>query len=232
MSAAQQANAETLQKEFSDSGLRAFNNATATLGSLNYMTQDLDALAKAGGLLQPGTGAAWRTAVAKGINTMAEMAGLKDVFDPKAVSAIDAFNKETNRMGLTVLTTMLGNQREAAQTINNITTKAVPGIDNTFMGGKLVIESLKATTQRAIDQRNWENAWQARNQGNLNGADEAFNAAHPAQDYANAVLARFGMTPKGFASPAALKAAVANGFMTPKQAAGIGREQFPDFKGQ
>lgn len=226
LSPAQQKSAEDLQTEFSGSGLRAYQNANSTLGSLESMSADLDTLAKGGGLLTPGSGAQFRADVAKGLNTMADMAGLKERIDPDKIAAVDAFNKETNRMGLTVLTTMLGNQREAAQTINNITTKAVPGIDNSYMGGKLVIEGLRATTQRAIDQRKWENAWQAKNQGNLNGAAEAFNKAYPAESYADAVLEKFGIGPKGFTSPQAIVDAVKAGYMTPAQGKTLGIRQF------
>lgn len=228
LSSAQQKNADKLQEDFADSGLRAFNNANTTLGSLDSMSHDLDQLAKTGGLLTPGTASQFRADVAKGINTLADSVGLKQPFDPKSLASVEAFNKETNRMGLTVLTTMLGNQREAAQTINNITTKAVPGIDNTYMGGKLVIEGLKAATQRAIDQRNWENEWQRRNQGNLNGADEAFNARFPAKDYAEAALAKFGLTGKGFVSPEAVGEAVRAGYMTKAQGIDVLHNQFPD----
>lgn len=226
LSPAQQENAKELQTEFAGSGLRAYQNANNTLGSLESMSADLDTLAKGGGFLTPGTGAQFRADVAKSMNTLANMAGMKEVFDPDKLAAVDAFNKETNRMGLTVLTTMLGNQREAAQTINNITTKAVPGIDNTYMGGKLVIEGLKAATQRAVDQRKWENAWQARNQGNLNGAAEAFNNAYPAESYAQSVLEKFGIGPKGFVSPQAIVDAVKAGYMTPAQGKTLGLKQF------
>jgi hypothetical protein len=230
LSSAQQKNADKLMEDFSDSGLRAFNNANTTLGSLESMSHDLDQLASTGGLLTPGTASQFRSDVAKSINTLADTVGLKEPFDPKALASVEAFNKETNRMGLTVLTTMLGNQREAAQTINNITTKAVPGIDNTYMGGKMVIEGLKATTQRAIDQRNWENEWQRRNQGNLSGADEAFNARFPAKDYADSALAKFGMNEKGFLSPDAVKAAWQSGFMTRDQALAVLKKQFGEGK--
>jgi hypothetical protein len=226
LSPAQQKNAETLQTEFSGSGLRAYQNANSTLGSLESMSADLDTLAKGGGFLTPGSGAQFRADVAKALNTMADMAGLKERIEPDKIAAVDAFNKETNRMGLTVLTTMLGNQREAAQTINNITTKAVPGIENSFMGGKLVIEGLKATTQRAIDQRKFENAWQAKNQGQLAGAAEAFNAAYPAESYADSVLQKFGIGPKGFISPQAIVDAVKAGYMTPAQGKALGIKQF------
>jgi hypothetical protein len=218
--------AKELQVEFAGSGLRAYNNAVATKGSLESMSADLDTISKGGGFLTPGTGAQFRADAAKAINTMARIVGIKDVFDTTKLATYDAFNKEIQRMGLTVLTTMLGNQREAAQTINNITTKAVPSLENTPMGGKLIIEGLKAATERIIDQRKWENAWQAQNQGNLNGAVERFNKEYPAETYAHKVLDEFGIGPKGFRSPQAIVDAVKNGYMTAAQGKEIGIKQF------
>lgn len=226
LSPAQQKSADALQTEFSGSGLRAYQNATATLGSLENMSNDLDTLAKGGGFLTPGTGMQFRADAAKAVNTLASMAGMKEVFDPTKLATVDAFNKEIQRMGLQVLTTMLGNQREAAQTINNITTKAVPSLENTPMGGKLIIEGLKAMSQRAVDQRKWENAWQAQNQGNLNGAAEAFNKEYPAESYAYKVLDEFGIGPKGFRTPQGIIDAVKAGYLTPAQGKRIGLEKF------
>lgn len=226
LSPAQLKSADAYQAEFADSGARAFQNASSTIGSLKSMSADMDTIAKGGGFLVPGTLSLYRNETAKALNTMAAMVGLKEVFDPSKLAAIDAFNKEVQRMGLTVLTTMLGNQREAAQTINNITTKAVPSLDNTPMGGKLIIEGLKAATQRVIDQRVWEEAWQAKNQGNLNGALARFNKEYPAESYADRVLEEFGIGPKGFVSPEAIAAAVRNGYLTVAQGKKIGIAQF------
>jgi hypothetical protein len=130
-------------------------------------------------------------------------------------------------MGLNVVTTLLGNQREAAETIIN-TTKSVPGIDNTYLGAKLVASAIKSALQRTIDMRNFENAWQQKNQGNLNGAIEAFNQKYPADTYAEKVLGNFGLTPKGFASPEAVGEAYKSGLVTKDQMFSILKKQFPD----
>ncbi len=231
LSPAQQAAAVHQQDEWATVGLRSFNNANQTMGLLSEMDRDYDTMAKGGGFLVPGTAADLRGSFAKLVNTVGQITGDKPEFDPSKVGSIEQFQKDTRRMGLTVLTTMLGNQREAAQTINNIT-EAVPGMNNTYLGGKILIGSIRAATQRAIDQRNFENAWQAQNQGNLTGAEEAFNAAHPAVDYANQVLASFGLDKNGFQSPQAVLGAVQNGYLTRTQAAGILKKEFPAGPGQ
>lgn len=225
LSTTQQAAAADLQAEFSTEGLKQFNNATASLASLRYMDNAFDHLAKGGGFLVPGTAANFRSDLAKVANTIAQITGQKLPFDPSKVASIEDFNKETKRMGLMVINQMLGGQREAAQIITGIT-QSVPGVENTYMGGKLVSAGIQAATQRAIDQRNFENTWQAQNQGNLTGAAEAFNKAHPADQYAKTVLDKFGLTEKGFSTPEAVRAAKNAGYLTQQQALDLLHEQF------
>ncbi len=229
LSASQLDEAKTLQDDYAGPERKAFENANTTMGLLTEMDRDFDTMAKGGGFLVPGSGAKFRSSLAKFANTVGQMVN-KDgapLFDPSKVASIENLTKDTRRMGLTVLTTMLGNQREAAQTISNIT-QAVPDIENTYLGGKLLISSIKAATQRAIDQRNFENAWQAdpRNQGNLTGAIEAFNKAHPAQDYAAKVMDSFGLDATGFKSPQSVIQAVQQGYLTRTQASKILHDQF------
>jgi len=66
------------------------------------------------------------------------------VFGPKAQAAGEDIIKNTQRMGINTLQTMLGSQREAAETIKNMTEKGVPGLDNSVMGFKVVSASIKA----------------------------------------------------------------------------------------
>lgn len=227
LSSAQATAADTQQKAWGTEGLRAFNNANQTMGLLTEMDRDYDEMARGGGFLVPGTAADLRGSLGKLVNTVTQAVDPKAAppFDASKIASIEQFTKDTRRMGLTVLTTMLGNQREAAQTISNIT-EAVPGINNTYLGGKLLIGSIRAATQRAIDQRNFENSWQSQNQGNLTGAEEAFNAAHPAADYATRVLDSFGLSKKGFKNPQAVRDASHQGFLTKKQAEDILVDEF------
>ena len=212
LSPAQLKQAEKLQDEFSSDGLKEYQNAVNSMASLTYMNNALDEMAKGGGFLIPGSGANFRTEIAKGINTMAQVAGMKPLFDPSKIASIEEFNKETKRMGLMVINQMLGGQREAAQIILGITS-SVPGVENTYLGGKLVAKGLEAAAHRAIDMRNFQNEWQARNQGNLSGSAEAFNKRFPADEYAKSVLAEMGLTARGFASPQAKAEAQRLGYL-------------------
>jgi hypothetical protein len=232
LSPAQQQSAQDLQKEFATSGAHQFTQATNALGNLDYMVNALDQLNKAGGFQVPGAGGEFRNQIAKSANTVYQMANPdakpEDLpFSPSTVASAENLMHETTRMGLNVVTTLLGNQREAAETIIN-TTKSVPGIDNTYLGAKLVASAIKSALQRTIDMRNFENAWQQKNQGNLNGAIEAFNQKYPADTYAEKVLGNFGLTPKGFASPEAVGEAYKSGLVTKDQMFSILKKQFPD----
>lgn len=224
LSPAQQAAATSRMTEWNGPELHAFQNAQMTSGLLQQMGADFDSMAKAGGLQIPGAMGGLRNSFANTVNTIYQGLGEKPPFDPEAVGAAENLVKNTRTMGLTVLTTMLGNQREAAQTIHDIT-QAVPSIDNSYLGGKLLIDTLGAANQRAIDRRNFENAWQAKNQGNLQGADESFNQQAPMTGYTSKVLAKYGLGPNGFESLPALENARRLGYLTAKEAADIARDK-------
>lgn len=220
LSPAQEKASEELMKVWTTDGARAASNAQTTMALLEEMDHDFDVMQRNGGFNIPGAAAKLRATISTYANTLAQMTpDKKPPFDPAKIAAIENLTKDTKRLGLSVLTTMLGNQREAAETINNITA-AVPNIENTYLGGKLLIASIRAATQRAIDQRQFENAWQQdpKNQGSLLGADVAFNKKFPATEYASKVLDEFGLDRTGFKSPPDVIAARNKGWLTQKQA--------------
>lgn len=227
LSPAQQAQAQDMMKDFSDKGATAFNNAQQVLGSLRYIDSALDNLAREGGFLTPGAGAKGRVGLAKAVNTFAQVFGEKPPFDPSKVMSAEDAMKESRRLGFTVVNQMFGAQREAASVIENAAA-SVPGIDNSYLGGKLLTDSIRAAAQRQIDQRNFQLAWANKNQGNLMGSMEAFNNAHPASAYADRVLKKFGMNEKGFESPEAVRAAYKNGYISRSQATQILQNNWGD----
>lgn len=226
MSQASAAQATQMMQDFSTAGVREFGAAQQSLGYLKQMDNDLDTLAKGGGALTPGAGEQWRLKLANTANTLAQSLGGKPVIDPSKVASGEAANKITNTLGFNLVNQFLGGQREAYGTIEK-GIQSVPGIENTYLGGKLLVESLRQTAQRAIDQRRFQQSWAAANGGNLAGSVEAFNASFPPEKYAERALARFGMTEKGFDSPQAVKAAVAQGYLDQDQAVKILSSQFP-----
>jgi hypothetical protein len=102
-------------------------------------------------------------------------------------------------------------------------------------GAKLIIESNRMAAQRLIDEHDFRSAWMAdpRNNGNLQGADVAFNKAFPATSYMDRVLKDFGLDSAGkFTTPEAVRSAFHRGLLTQKQAEDLIKQQFPAGRGQ
>ena len=195
LSPSQEDVAKGLGGVYADQGLREYQAAQATQGAAVRMGADIDKLAAGGGFLTPGTLGSARVQVARAVNTLADGFGLKQPFDPSKIGAGESLMKETRTMGFQLVNTMFGAQREAYQTINGATA-SVPGIENSTLGARLVMENIAQTAQRAIDWREFQTGWlQDPQHKTLIGAAEAFNKQHPAQDYAKAGLAKFGLAP-------------------------------------
>lgn len=231
LSQPQQEAAKGLVDYYNNEGKKSFENANATMSSLAYMDNAYDRLAAGGGFLVPGTAAEARVGLSKFANTVSQIIGKDVPMDAEKIASAEDFVKETKRMGVMVTNALLGQQREAAQTIMNLTA-SVPGITNSYLGGKLITEGIRAATQRVLDQRNFENSWMQdpRNQGNLTGATEAFNALHPAQDYAAGVMQKFGLDKagQGFASPEAVRTQVQQGYLSREQGLAVLHRQWPN----
>lgn len=225
----QQEGEKKLQEVFQSEDRERFESAIAANASLDRIDHDIEALGSAGGALQPGAFGAQRLQIAKTINMMAATAGFKPdelPFDPELIAQGEDVTKEQIRAGLQLITQNLGAQREAASVIFGLM-QAVPGIDNTLLGDRLISRSLRAMNQYEIDRREFQEEWNSR-RGALGGSVAAFNRTHPAKDYFTAVLKSMGMDEHGFESPIAIQQAMANGYLSKDEAAKFLVEQFPD----
>ncbi len=225
----QQEGEKKLQEVFQSEDRERFESAIAANASLDRIDHDIEALGAAGGALQPGAFGAQRLQIAKTINMMAATAGFKPdelPFDPELIAQGEDVTKEQIRAGLQLITQNLGAQREAASVIFGLM-QAVPGIDNTLLGDRLISRSLRAMNQYEIDRREFQEEWNTR-RGALGGSVAAFNRTHPAKDYFTAVLKSMGMDEHGFESPIAIQQAMANGYLSKDEAAKFLVEQFPD----
>lgn len=239
LSPTQQRSAEKQIDQFEGDDLQRYDSMVASIGQLDRMDADMRELAKSGGkFLQTGAFGGTRLEIAKSINLMGDQLGLWDstkpqsaennpYFDPKAIASAEDFRKEATRAGMALLNQTLGAQREAASVIFS-TIQAVPGLDNTLQGNRLVSASLRAAAQRVLDQRVFQEEWLKRNQGDLTGSLTAFNKAHPGRDYLEQALNSVGMTEGGFASPEAIRQAKEGGYLTEQEAYDILLDQFPD----
>ena len=143
--------------------------------------------------------------------------GLKPPFDPAKVANMEDIIKDTNTLGVNLTTNLLGDQREAAETIRSMI-HSVPGIANTYLGAKLVTDGLMAINRRAVDKYQFVQEARARNNGYAPNAEAVFDAKFPPSTYLQPIVEKYGMTPKGFTSADAIAKNYAAGYMTRKQA--------------
>lgn len=190
-------NAQRL-KDFAGPETTDFKNAQLGLTNVNYVDHALDTLENAGGFLTPGPGATEFGNIAATLNTMEKRFGLKQTFSPGVVAQAQELYKQTKLMGVTGMTQFIGRGREAAETINNFM-DMVPTYENTYLGAKMILSSLKYAFQRQQDEFNFKQQWLSNpaNQNNLNGADARFNAKFPPKMYVNQALADNGLTSDG-----------------------------------
>lgn len=216
----QAASIAEMQKKWAGAETEAYQNSGILLGQIGEMKHNLTQLESGKGMLAPGSGAEFRLGVAKLGKLVEDVTGADlGVNKEKIANAEDAM-KLTQRLGISYLTSVLGSQREAAETIRNITEKGIPGIQNTYLGASLMMDMIESVAKRSMEEHEFRTVWQARskNRGNLTGADIAFNQAHPATDYIKQGLEKYGLTESGFKDRAALDAALAKGLITAEQA--------------
>jgi hypothetical protein len=204
-SPAQTRNAEALAARFADEGTRQFQGAQDTMRAMEYTIAALDKLGAERNFLSPGTAGEFRVNFAKGLNTLFASFGVKELFDLDKIAAGEGLKKETIRGGFSAMAAAMGVSREAATVVQN-SIDTIPSLENTYMGGRLISEEIQAIAERQIDRYNFMSGWQAQNQGDLQGAEAAFNKYHPVEDYTNPVLSHYGMNPdgKGFLDPQGL----------------------------
>lgn len=208
-----------------DAGMRAYEGAQNAQFQLTNMDRSLDALA--GTPLQTGAAGEQRLQLARAWNTAFDTLGSFGLLDEKTLNNFkfkgstlqeaESFLKSQTLAQFATVVNNFGAQREAAQTIQRAL-MAVPGMDNTYMGNKLVLEGLRSVAQRVQDHWMFQEEWMRNNHGSLKGMEAAFNQAHPSQGYAQAVLDKFGLGPQGFTSGDAIDNAFQHGWIDKQQA--------------
>ncbi len=157
--------------------------AQASLQGITELENNLHTFDKFGGgkgFLTPGPGAGARIEFARALNTASAAFGAKPVFDPTALGAAEASNKDTTRLGFD-LAKSLGS-REAVMIVQQAI-GVVPGVENTVAGRERIIAALKQAQQRTIDYNKFLKTYPIGERGLTNAADD-FNETNPPQDYA------------------------------------------------
>ena len=218
--------AKDLQTQHYGKGREVYQSALAASATLTDMDRALDALAADGGLATPGAGGSVRAAMANAINTMSQQLGGKPVVDPTSVGWAQLLQKDTAHLGFSTASLFLPGQEKAAQTIET-SIDAVPGINNSVLGGKLLVASRQMAVQRAKDWYEFEDKWIA-DRGDARRADVEFNKAFPPEDYAKKVLDQYQIGTDGkFTNRQAVVDQFKQGYLTAAQAKRILDEQFP-----
>lgn len=176
-----------LGKEFGTKGGEQYQKAMQSLQSLYTMNADADKLAQTGGFTSPGAGADFRNNLAKNVNTVAGLLGQQPPFDPNAVASWESLTKNTKLMGMQVVSSMFGAQREAA-TIVNGATSAVPNAENTYLGFRLVSSGIEQSVARGMDLHAFVAQKLAANQP-VSNAEVEFNQTHPVGVYTMRAIA-------------------------------------------
>lgn len=193
-----------LWKEFQGEERKNYESAVGGMAGIHEVELDINQLARQGhGILTPGAFGEVRAQLSSAINTAYTMLGEKPPIDPNNIASAEDWYKVTRRMAFGLQTQFFGHQRAAASTIAQ-DIAAVPGFNNQPLGGALMLESIKAQTTRALEERNFKQQWASTHNMSLVGASEAFAASHPAEGYVEKAFQKFGMGADGrFASPEA-----------------------------
>lgn len=200
-----------------------YRAAQAASAMLREMEVGYDVLNAEGGFQSTGAGGRLRNDVARLVTTVEQMVGSdKYSFDPYKTSTAEQFNKNVTRLGFALVNNSFGAQREAATVIMNAI-EAVPGLSNTYLGGKMLVNSLQSTSKRAQDEYEFKQIWANQRDGDLRGADTAFQEAHPAELYKEQMMARFGLPQGGWKTLAELQEAVKQGLVSETDAEVLAR---------
>lgn len=204
--------------------------AANNVAALDSAKDELQTLAKSTGgkinWLESGPAGNFRLGIAKVINLFHSFAspGEESPIDSAKVAAGEALQKTTHNLAFSLENSMMG-QHGGLGTLSNAY-EAIPGIENSPLGGMLVADSLKATNQWLLDQAAFKQKWANLNHGDLRNADETFAEKFPPSQYIGKVMDQYGLDSKGFVSPEAVKSAYDSKLITRDMAAEILRSKF------
>lgn len=193
LTSAQAEAAKKLAEQYAGEETQRFQGAQETQRAMDTIMAQLDALNAEGGFITPGQFGEQRLAVAKTLNGLVTALGFPPIVRADAVGTAEALVKESIKGAFAAVNQSFGFGREAQSIVENAT-KAVPGIDNTYLGGRLVAEELLAVADRAVDRFNFLTAWKDAHGGYLDGAEAEFNKQNPVSRYTDPVLERYGLT--------------------------------------
>jgi hypothetical protein len=204
-----------------------YNAAANTIGNLEATKDEISNLAKGGGWLTPGATGTIRAQVANVYNTLHQILNPSDdknLIDISKVADAQALIKNQHNQIFQLAHQMMGSHASLGSLKEAFA--AVPGIENTPLGGMLVADTLEAASRWQTDQAAFKQDWANRSRGDLRNADETFRQQFKPEDYMNQVLTKYGLGPEGFTSKESVRDNYKAGLLTRDMAAKILRDKF------
>ena len=151
-----------------------YTAAQASIANLDYLDTAFTDLGRSK-FLAPGAAGTLRTNIANSLNTIAHLVGYTDskgnpwVINPDELEKAEGIGKASTLLQYSTVRAFFGGQREAAQTIASARA-AVPDINTSPLGAKLLVEELRAQAHRVVNQWQFKDEWAQRNFGDPTGA--------------------------------------------------------------
>lgn len=180
---------EGAEDAFGEKSRAQYASSLGTIRAMEDMEHQFDTLNSQPGWYNTGAGANWKLEIAKAANSLAASSGAPPVFDAQKIASGEDLTKQTKLAGMQALSSMFGGSKEAASIVTS-TQGAVPNIENTPQGGKLVLNGIREGARWQADQHAFMTNWFHDHTGNMVGADVAFNEARPSQMYARRAISQ------------------------------------------
>lgn len=216
--AEQKADAHAIDEFRGTGSTDQYNAAKVSQQQLAQLDSHLKNLSDSSRLLSPGAAGGQRLELMKLAETVSHIGGfdLSDDIKKQIGEGISA-QKLTQYLGAELAKASTRGP-EAAQVIQGFY-GAVPGIENTPLGNRMVVASIQAQLARQTDLREFKEQYLATNK-TLRGSDEAFarKPGFTTDDYVNKALAPLGMDKDGFNDVNKLREEMRSGQISPELA--------------
>lgn len=190
---------DKMSEAFADDKIKKYPNARMVLSQTQQIRDSFNTLREKGGwFLQPGVGAPERYQIWRMYQDISTLMGRPiPENEREAEASFTNLSKLMTTLGFTNINQFFGAAREAATVVQS-SMAAVPGINNTFLGGQLVNRMIEVMAQRTLDEEIFKQKFAAANRGDLRGWDIEFNKQHDIGQMTQSVLSEFGMGRNGF----------------------------------
>lgn len=188
---------EAAETAFGPEATKEYRGAANSIRTLEDVDYEFNRLNATPGAFNTGPGLNFKVDMARAMNTVSRTLGGGDVVDPDHVASVEDLIKNSKLLGMDVLTSRFGGNREAASIVQS-SQMMVPNIENSPLGGKLLVNAYKEAARFVMDQHAWNTNWYFTHNGNMVGSDIAFMQSHPPEAYTDrAVSQAFPMEVEG-----------------------------------